>query len=553
MINKALLFTVIICCNMVHCFGQNPSTNTFEVSKNLDIYYALFKEVNEFYVDTIQPGKMVKKSIDEMLNDLDPYTNFIAEEDMEDFRFQTTGKYGGIGCAMRDLGDYIAVDELYENGPALKAGLKPGDMILEIDSKSAKGLDDDEIRKLIKGSPGTIVKVKIRNPITKLETEIAIKREEILVNNIIYSGLIGINKDIAYVRLAQFTERAAQNIKAALDSCKQKNAALKGIILDLRYNPGGLLDEAVAVSNLFIPKDQLIVSTKGKVAEWDKRYLAPNTAWDDVLPMTVLINKGSASASEIVSGTLQDLDRAIIIGQKSYGKGLVQSTRNLPYNTKVKVTTAKYYTPSGRCIQALDYSKRNDDGSVGEVPDSIKKTFNTKIGRKVFDGGGIEPDIKTSFKESNKVISTLYTKNLTFFYATEYVSKHPTIQEPSIFDLSEDELNKFFTWLEKQDYSYKTKSEEALEKMKETAVKEKYFEGVQTQYDALAKALHQDKKQDFIKYKSDIKKMLQAEIVSRYYYQKGKVLNDMKEDEEIKQAVLILNDASKYKKILSKQ
>jgi carboxyl-terminal processing protease len=303
---------------------------------------------------------------------------------------------------------------------------------------------------------------------------------------------------------------------------------------------------------LFVPKDQLVVSTKGKVEEWDKKYFAPNTPWDINLPITVLINKGSASASEIVSGTLQDLDRAVVIGQKSYGKGLVQSTRNLPFNTKVKITTAKYYTPSGRCIQAVDYSHRNDDGSVGEVPDSLKKQFATKNGRKVFDGGGIEPDIKTKFKESNKVISTLYTKNLTFNYATEYVSKHPTIQPAASFQLTDAEVNDFLEWLNKQDYTYKTKTEEALEKMKETATKEKYFDAVKAEYDALAKALNTDKKQYLLKHQADIKRMLQAEIVSRYYFLKGRVINDMKDDEDVNQAILVLSDMAKYNKLLTR-
>ena len=540
-------------------FGMQATAQTktkddsyFEISKNLDIYYALFKEVNEYYVDPIQPGKMVKKSIDEMLNDLDPYTNYITEDDIEDYRFQTTGKYGGIGCAMRDMGEYIAIDELFENGPAAKAGLKAGDLLIEVDGKSIKNKDDDDIRKLVKGSPGTSIKFKIRNPLTGVETEKTVTREEIAVNNISHSALIGTGKDIAYVRLNQFTERAAANIKNALDSLKKANPAIKGIVIDLRYNPGGLLDEAVDICNLFIGKDQLVVSTKGKVDEWDKNYKTKQNSWDEKLPITVLVNKGSASASEIVSGTLQDLDRAVVIGQRSYGKGLVQSTRNLPFNGKLKVTTAHYFTPSGRCIQALDYTHRNEDGSVGEVPDSIKKAFTTKNGRKVYDGGGIDPDIKTTPLESSKLASTLYNKNLVFEYATEYVSKHVSIAPADQFQLSDADMDLFFAWLDKKEYTYKTKTEEALERMKTVAEKEKYFEDIKAEYEALAKTLSHDKKQDLIKNKAEIKKMLQTEIISRYYFQKGRSINDMQDDAEVKEAISVLYDAARYNKILGR-
>jgi carboxyl-terminal processing protease len=550
---KIIFYTIATLLFASPTFGQATKDDSyFEISKNLDIYYALFKEVNDYYVDPIQPGKMVKKSIDEMLNDLDPYTNYITEDDIEDYRFQTSGKYGGIGCAMRDMGEYIAVDELYENGPAAKAGLLPGDLLIEIEGKSVKNIEDDEVRKLIKGSPGTSVTCKLRNPITGVETERKIVREEIVVNNITYSGLIGANKEIAYVRLSQFTERAAANIKNALDSLKKANPNIKGIVLDMRYNPGGLLDEAISICNLFIPRDQLVVSTKGKAVDWDKTYKTTQLPWDEKMPIAVLVNKGSASASEIVSGTLQDLDRGVVVGQRTYGKGLVQSTRNLPFNSKLKVTTAKYYTPSGRCIQALDYSHRNEDGSVGEVPDSIKKMFLTKNGRKVYDGGGVDPDVKTVAKDPSKLISTLYTKNLTFEYANEYMSKHSSIAPASEFEISDADVDAFIVWLENKDFSYKTKTEEALQKMKDIAVKEKYFETIKTEYEALAKSLSTDKKQDLLKNKVAIKKALQTEIVSRYYYQKGRAVNDMKDDDEVKQAIELLNNDSKYKAILTK-
>ncbi len=548
-----VLITAVVLVPSIIFAQAKPAEDAFETSKNLDIYYALFKEVSEYYVDPIEPGKLVKKSIDHMLDNLDPYTNYISEDDIEEYRFQTTGKYGGIGCAMRNVGDYIAIDEPYENSPAIKAGLKAGDIIIEIDGKSTKGLDDEAMRKLVKGSPGTNVKFKVRNPVTKVEKETTITREEIVVSNVTLSTLVGNNKDIALVRLNQFTDKAAVNIKTALDSLKKSNGnKLGGVIIDLRYNPGGLLDQAVDICNLFMSRDQLVVSTKGKVDEWIKEYKTINMAWDDKVPVVVMVNRGSASASEIVSGTLQDVDRAVVVGQKSFGKGLVQTTRPLPYNAKLKVTTAKYYTPSGRCIQALDYSHRNEDGSVGSVADSLKKEFKTANGRKVFDGGGVDPDIKVATKDASKLAAVLANKNYIFDYANEYMYKNNTIPDAAKFELTDTDLNTFFKWLEAKDYSYKTKSEEALDKWKELAEKENYLGGVQAEYNQLKAALIKDKKADLEKNKNEIKKILQAEIVTRYYYQKGRDINDMKEDEVLKEAVSVIQDSARMNKLLGR-
>ena len=525
--------------------------NLFEVSKNLDIYYSLFKEVNQFYVDPIQPGKLIKKSIDAMLDNLDPYTNYITEDDIEDYRFMTTGKYGGIGCSLRDVGDYVAIDEIYENSPTAKAGLKSGDEITEIDGKSTKNLDEDAIRKLIKGSVGTSLKFKIYNPISKTTDGKTVTREEINVSNIPYSGLVGGNKEIAYVRLSQFTENAASNIKKALDSLKKINPNITGVILDLRYNPGGLLDESVDICNLFLNRDQLVVSTKGKVVEWNKDYKTHNMPWDEKIKLVVLVNKNSASASEIVSGTMQDMDRGIIIGQRSFGKGLVQTTRNLSYNAKLKVTTAKYYTPSGRCIQALDYTHRNEDGSVGEILDSLKSKFKTKNGRIVLDGGGIDPDIKTTPKDASRIVATLYNKSLFFDYANKYAAEHATIAPAIQFKLTDAEMNDFFIWLNTKDYTYKTKTEEELERMKAVALKENYFLGIKKEYDEMAAALSHDKNQDLIKNKDDLRRLLQDEILLRYYFQKGRAVNDLTEDTDVKEAISVLNDNTRYQNILS--
>ena len=524
----------------------------FEISKNLEVFTSLFKELNSYYVDPIQPGKMMKTGIDAMLNELDPYTNYITEEDIEDYRFQTTGKYGGIGSTVRKKDGFIAISEPYENSPIIKAGIKSGDLILEIDGKSTKGKEVDDVSKFLKGSPGTQVKLKIKDAITGTETVKTVTREEINVSSVPYAGMVGGQQEFAYVRLTQFTERCGYLVRNALDSLKKANPSMKGVILDLRYNPGGLLDEAVNMCNIFLNTNQLIVSTKGKVIESDKDYRTQGTPWDEKIPLTILTNRNSASASEIVAGTMQDLDRGVIIGQRSFGKGLVQVTRSLPFNAKLKVTTSKYYIPSGRCIQALDYSHRNEDGSVGEMPDSIKTTFKTKAGRLVKDGGGIEPDIKVAAKEDLKIIATLASRNFVFDYATLYVSKHPTIPASSQFKLTDAEFNDFVKWLDGKDYSYKTKTEEALVKLKETAEKENYLDGIRKDYDVLEKAISHDKTQDLVKNKKEIIRLLQDEIVARYYFQRGRFQNQLADDDEVKEAISILSNSSKYQALLSK-
>jgi carboxyl-terminal processing protease len=547
---KYVLGVLLIFSSPFFAHGQ-AQDSYFEISKNMEIFNSLFKELNTYYVDPIEPGKMVKKGIDGMLESLDPYTNYITEEDIEDYRFMTTGKYGGIGSTVRKIGDYIAIGEPYENSPVIKAGLKSGDLILEIDGRSTKGKEIDDISKFLKGSPGTQVKLKIREAITQAELVKTVTREEISVSSVPYAGMIGGNKEYGYVRLTQFTDRCTYLVRTALDSLKKANPSMKGVVLDLRFNPGGLLDEAVNMCNLFINGSQLVVSTKGKNEEWDKQYKTSNSSWDDKIPVTVLINRNSASASEIVAGTLQDLDRGVIVGQRSFGKGLVQTTRSLPFNSKLKVTTAKYYTPSGRCIQALDYTHRNEDGSVGEIPDSIKTKFKTKNGRLVMDGGGVEPDVKTTNKEALKIIAALYSKSFPFDYATTYVYKHPSIAKPNEFKLSDADFNDFVTWIDGKDYSYMTKTEEALAKFKEVAEKENYYSGIEKDYESLQKSLAHDKKQDLIKNKKEIIRMLQDEIVTRYYFQKGRFENQLNDDEDVAEALKVLADDAQYSKILA--
>lgn len=532
------------------CIQAKEVDNYFEISKNMEVFTSLFKELNTYYVDPIQPGKLMKKGMDAMLNDLDPYTNYITEEDVEDSRFQTTGKYGGIGSTVRKKDEYIAISEPYENSPIIKAGIKAGDVILEIDGHTTKNKEIDDISKFLKGSATTQVKLKIRDGVTNEVSTKTVTREEITVTSVPYAGMIGSNNEFGYVRLTQFTERCSSIVRGALDSLKKANPNMKGVIIDLRYNPGGLLDEAVAIANLFINGGQIVVTTKGKNTEWNKEYKTQNAPWDEKIPLTVLVNRNSASASEIIAGTMQDLDRGVIIGQRSFGKGLVQNLRSLPFNAKLKVTTAKYYTPSGRCIQALDYTHRNEDGSVGEVSDSLKTKFKTKNGRIVMDGGGVDPDIKLAAKESLGIVNSLNTKSFAFDYATQYVAKHATVSSAKDFALSETDFNDFLQWLEGKDYSYKTKSEESLVKFKEIAVKENYFTAIQQDFESLQKSLSHDKKQDLIKNKKEIIRLLQDEIITRYYFQRGRFQNQLADDDEVKEAISVLGNNSKYKGLL---
>jgi carboxyl-terminal processing protease len=522
----------------------------FEISKNLDIYATIFRELNTYYVDPIEPGKMVKTSIDGMLMELDPYTNYITESDMEEYQFQTTGKYGGIGATMRNKEGDIYIGEVYENSPAQKAGLHPGDMVISIDNQVVKGKTTDDLSLLLKGSPGSKVTLEVKDVFNGTVSDKILTRGEIELSSVPYAALIGKGNDVAFVKLTQFTPACSRLVRKALDSLRTAQPKLRGVVLDLRNNPGGLLDEAVNICNLFIDKGELVVSTKGKMKDWDKDFRTTASPWDIKIPVTVLINRSSASASEIVAGTLQDLDRGIIIGEKSYGKGLVQTTRNLGYNAKLKLTTAKYYTPSGRCIQAIDYSHRNPDGSVGAIPDSLKKLFKTKAGRDVLSGGGVEPDILVNEEPISRLSITLYTKNYFFDYATEYARKHPQLPQIDSFSLTTSEFNDFTKWLENKDYAYKTETEEALDSLIAIARREKYYDGAKAEMSGVQSKLSHDKKQDLIKNQKEVKDLLENEIVSRYYFLRGRIAQSLKNDEDIEKAMGVINDSKRYEAVL---
>lgn len=520
----------------------------FEVSKNLDIFATLFRELNIYYVDETNPGDLMKKGIDDMLESLDPYTNYIPESEIEDYRYMTTGQYGGIGALIRQDGEYVVISEPYEGFPAQKSDLRAGDKILKINDTDGKGKKTEDISKFLKGQPSSVIKILIEREGEKKPIEKIINREEIKIKSVSYSGML--NANIGYIKLTGFTENAANEVKDALVELK-KNPELKSLVLDLRGNPGGLLKEAVEIVNLFEEKGTDIVSTRGKVKDWDKMHKAINVPVDTETPITILIDRGSASASEIVSGALQDLDRAVVIGQRSYGKGLVQQTRPLSYNAQLKVTVAKYYTPSGRCIQALDYSHHNDDGSVSKVPDSLISAFKTRNGRIVYDGGGIAPDIATETQKYSSILTSLVTKNLIFNYATKYRVAHTTIVPAKEFKLSDTEYDEFVTFLTGKDYDYVTKTEKSLDELKEDAKDDKAFEAIKADIDALKIKIMHNKGEDLIKYKPEIKQFLEEEIASRYYFQNGRMESSLKDDIDLKEAITVLNDSDRYKKILT--
>ena len=518
----------------------------FEVAKNLDIFTTVYRELNNYYVDETDPGKLMKTAIDKMLKSLDPYTNYIPESEIEDFKFMTTGQYGGIGAVITKRKDFVFISEPYEGFPAQKAGLMAGDKILKIDGESAKGKNTEEVSKALKGQPNTEVELLIERPYEEKAFTVNFKRQKISVKSVPFYSFI--DDGIGYIKLRSFTRDCSQDVKNALLELKKKGE-LRGLILDLRNNPGGLLNESVSIVNLFVEKGQEVVSTKGKIKSWDKIYKAYKAPVDLKTPIIVLINQSSASASEIVAGAIQDLDRGVVIGQRSFGKGLVQQTKKLSYNAQLKLTVAKYYIPSGRCIQALDYSNRNDDGSVGKVPDSLMTAFKTKNGRTVFDGGGIKPDIQVEQDDLSNLIISLIRERLFFDYATLYKYKNSSID--SVFRISDNDFASFKDFLSDKSYDYKTETEKAIEALKTTSEKENYFNLLEPQYLNLFDEFELNKKNDLDRNRQIINEILSEEISSRYYYQEGRIRTSIEYDKEIKEAIKHLKQKDLYNSILS--
>ncbi len=524
-----------------------PADRYFEIAKNLDIFATLFKEVNALYVDDVNPNKLVRTGIDAMLNSLDPYTNYIPEDEVEDFRTLNTGQYGGIGAVTREIGKRTVVTMMYDGYPAVKGGLKIGDEIIKMDEVELSKISMEEANHLMRGQVGTSISLLIKRYGVKDPIKLDFKREKIKVSNVPYFGMIA--NSVGYVQLSDFTPDASKEVKNAVVTLKEKGA--KGIVLDLRGNPGGLLIEAVNICNIFLPKGIQVVSTKGKIPDNNINYETLNTPVDLEIPLVVLINRGSASASEIVAGTLQDFDRAVILGERSYGKGLVQIPRPLSYNAQVKITTAKYYTPTGRCIQVLDYTHRREDGSVGSIPDSIKKAFKTTRGRTVYDGGGIDPDISVETHEPTPAAQVLYASGYIFDYGTIYAAKHPTIPEAKNFNLSEGEYQEFMSWVRTKEFNYRSPIEIQLSQLAKEARTERFYEELKPQIEQIQARLNESKKSDLITFKDQIKSLLEEDIVARYYFERGQVEVSFRQDPEISTTINVLNNPAQYKKILN--
>jgi carboxyl-terminal processing protease len=518
----------------------------FEIARNLDLFASVYKEVNNYYVDEVNPSLLMKTAIDHMLETLDPYTNYIPADMVEDFRTANTGQYGGIGAMTRQIGNRTVISMVFPGYPAHTGGLKIGDEVIAIDGHNIIGLTPEETAQLMKGETGKPVSLTVRRYGNSEPIILQLKRERIKISNVPYYGML--NPETGYIRLSEFTPEAGKNVRNAVVKLKEQKA--RYIILDLRNNPGGLLMEAVNVCNVFLPKGRKVVSTKGRLVEYNETYETLDPPVDTEIPVVVIINRGSASASEVVAGTLQDYDRAVIIGERSFGKGLVQIPRALSYHAQLKITTAKYYTPSGRCVQALDYSHRRPDGSVATLPDSLKKAYSTQNGRTVYEGAGIEPDVAVPQPDMHPLLAALHQQGLLFDYATEYAAQKPAPASPRAFSLSDPDYQNFVDWMKKRTYNYENALEKNLQTLKQATLSEDYLQELSSPLNQLQQMVAAKRKNELIIYRDFIRQELEEEIISRYFLEAGAIELSLQRDENIRKAMALLADNQAYRNTL---
>ena len=543
-----LVLAIVLGTAAIWGFASGDS-RSFQLAKNIDIFNSIVKELDLFYVDSIDPNKTIREGIDAMLYSLDPYTNYFPEEDQSELEQMLKNSYGGIGSVITWNAKLkrSMIAEPYEGMPAAEVGLKPGDILLEIDGEDLLGKNNQEVSEMLRGQVGTSFKLKVQRPGQKKPMEFDIVRRSIQLPIIPYYGML--DNNVGYVSLSTFSGNPSKEFKQAFLDLKKQG--ITSLVIDLRNNTGGLLDEAVKIANYFLPRGETLVTTKGKLEQSSNMYKTLREPLDLDIPLAVLVNSVTASSSEILAGSLQDLDRAVIIGNRTFGKGLVQTTRPLPYGGTIKITTSKYYIPSGRCVQAIDYTHRNEDGSVGRIPDSLTTVFHTRAGRVVRDGGGVTPDIEVEAEKLPNILFYLVNDNLIFDYATDYCLKHPTVPQPEQFEVTDADYAEFKEKVKAADFKYDQQTEKILKSLKEMAEFEGYLDDASTEFDALEKKLQHNLERDLDHFSKEIKSMLAIEIIKRYYYQRGSIIQQLKDDPDLKEAIKILGDSLSYKKMLS--
>ena len=542
--------SLLLLVTVVALWGfASGDSRSFQVAKNLDIFNSIVKELDLFYVDTIDPNKTVREGIDAMLYSLDPYTEYYPEDDQAELEQMLKNSYGGIGSVItwNAKRKRSVISEPYEGMPAAEVGLKAGDVLLEIDGKDLMGKNNQQVSEMLRGQVGTSFKLKVERPGEKKPLEFDIVRRSIQLPLIPYYGVVG--DHVGYINLSTFSGRPAKEFKRAFLDLKKQG--ITSLVIDLRNNGGGLLDESVEIANYFLPRGKTLVTTKGKIEQASNTYKTLREPIDLDIPIAVLVNSVTASASEILAGSLQDLDRAVLVGTRTFGKGLVQTTRPLPYGGTMKVTTSKYYIPSGRCVQAIDYTHRNEDGSVGRIPDSLTTVFHTAAGREVRDGGGVTPDIEVKQEKLPNILFYLVNDNLIFDYATDYCLKYPTIAAPEQFEVTDADYADFKAKVKAADFKYDQQTEKMLKNLKEMAEFEGYLEGASAEFDALEKKLQHNLDHDLDYFADDIRSLIAVEIVKRYYYQRGSIIQQLKDDKDLDAALEILGDTAAYRKMLS--